>query len=347
MKKKYGKTIEGIFDIKQNFFQNDEQLLIDNLKVSEVACQQPKRINCKNCDRKLQEGVDFIKQKISYILCENCNHLNSKYDDTEELANAIYVEEITNYSKTYAESNKESWINRAQRIYVPKAEFLKSILGDKKSISNYSVADLGAGSGYFIYALEEVGFSNVQGYEVSRNQVNLSELMLKNKNVQYTELNDLLNIVQTVSADVISMVGVLEHLTNPRKVLQAISKNPSIKYLYISVPLFSYSVFMELLNENHFNRHLSGGHTHLYTNESLEYMAKEFNFTIEAKWQFGADIMDAFRFSSIKLKSKMSSKMQEIYEEKMLGIMDDLQLVMDKNNFSSEVHMIFKVNKEG
>lgn len=126
--------------------------------------------------------------------------------------------------------------------------------------------------------------------------------MLEKKTVKLTKLNDLENIITKTSSSIFSMIGVLEHLTNSRDILKCISENENIKYLYISVLVFSYSVFFEILNENYFNRHLSGGHTHLYTNESINYLANEFEFEIVSKWQFGADALDLYRFNLLGLK---------------------------------------------
>ena len=93
-------------------------------------------------------------------------------------------------------------------------------------------------------------------------------------------------------------------MTNPREILTAaISNNSKIRYLYLSVPLLSFSVYFELINQIFFNRHLSGGHTHLYTQESIRYFCKEFGFSIVGEWQFGTDIMDLFEYSIWKWRN--------------------------------------------
>ena len=66
----------------------------------------------------------------------------------------------------------------------------------------------------------------------------------------------------------ISLIGVLEHLTNPNLLLNSFSKGKA-KFLYISIPLFSLSVFLENSFKNVFPRQLSASHTHLYTKDSL------------------------------------------------------------------------------
>lgn len=122
---KYGKSFSDIIDFKKSFFEGDAELLKDNIQISEILLSQPIRETCKNCGNKLERVTDFIKQNIPYELCRHCNQLNSFYEDTEAFANSIYVEEVTDYAKTYSAESKKIWLERMQKIYLPKAEFLK------------------------------------------------------------------------------------------------------------------------------------------------------------------------------------------------------------------------------
>lgn len=339
---KYGKSMGDLLKIKQTFFNMDTALYKENLFLSEIAQKQIHRVSCKNCDVTLDRDPDFVKQNIPYVLCNSCNHLNSLYEDTESFAKAIYVEEVTDYSKVYSAETQKIWLERMKSIYLPKAQFLKEVL-IKEGVANVKeIADFGAGSGYFVKALQEVGFIESVGYEVSENQVNLSQKMLENNSIKKIELNDLKKYIAETKYEVISLIGVLEHLTNPREILREISKNNDIKYIYLSLPLFSYTVFFEILNEDHFNRHLSGGHTHLYTIESINNFCEEFGLEISGKWQFGVDAMDLYRFQHLELENKLSDKMRSIFTNKFTNILDELQLVFDKEDFSSEIHLVLK-----
>ncbi|QNK87240.1 methyltransferase domain-containing protein [Sporosarcina sp. resist] len=343
MIKRYGKSLHDIHEIKQNFIDQNDDFLKENLLLANVARQQPKRENCKNCHEQLKDASLFIKHDINYFLCENCNHLNGEFEDTPDFAKAVYVDEITSYSKNYSAEDEQKWNERVQKIYDPKAEFLLSCLIEEKSPIDMSVLDVGAGSGYFIKALMNHEFKSVQGYEVSDTQSSFANEMLQENKVRRIEIDGLVDRISNTDSEVVSMIGVLEHLTNPREILNTISKNPSIKYTYLSLPLFSFSVLFEIINEKYFNRHLSGGHTHLYTNESIEYFCKEFNFEIIGKWFFGIDAMDLFRFSLLKMnENKMNSLASEYFQEKFLSVIDDVQLSFDKAEFSSEVHIVLK-----
>lgn len=342
MIEKYGKSLHDILDIKQIFFENDTSLLKNNLHLAEIAKKQSKRKHCKNCSNKLTFEALFTKHEIEYYLCDICNHLNGEFDDTIEFAKAVYVDEITSYSENYSASDYNQWINRVKSIYEPKAEFLLKCLENDNEGNKMSLIDLGAGSGHLLKALINYGFKDIRGYEVSSKQVKLANIMLNEKKVEEININSLVDVISNTNAEIISMIGVLEHLTNPRAILDAISKNKSVKYCYISLPLFSYSVFFEMNNEEFFNRQLSGGHTHLYTKESINYFCDEFNFEIIGKWNFGADAMDLYRFNLLKL-NKRNVKVSNLFSEKILNILDEIQLVFDKAEFSSEVHMLFKV----
>ncbi len=142
-----------------------------------------------------------------------------------------------------------------------------------------SYLDLGAGSGYMLGALDKCGANNLIGYEVSDAQVEFGNHMLGKTLLHKNEPNYLREIISNTKNEVVCMIGVLEHLSNPREILKLISTNPAIHYLYFSVPMFSITVFFELMFPSIMPRHLTGGHTHLYTNSSLEYLFKEFDFT--------------------------------------------------------------------
>ena len=139
----------------------------------------------------------------------------------------------------------------------------------------------------------------------------------------------------------VSMIGVLEHLTNPHEFLNSFKKSKA-EYLYISVPLFSLSVFLENSFQNVFPRQLSGGHTHLFTKKSIYKMAKKYKFKIIGEWWFGTDIADLYR-SLINTSEYTNEKiyLKEI-NKFLFKQIDELQNILDRGKLCSEVHLIFK-----
>ena len=109
------------------------------------------------------------------------------------------------------------------------------------------------------------------------------------------------------------------------------------------MPLFSLSVFLEMMSDDVYHRQLHGGHTHLYTEDSLKYLAQEFDFDIISEWWFGTDMVDLYRHIFINLEQKNSSNaLIGSFKEMMLPLVDAMQLEIDKRHSSSEVHLLLK-----
>ena len=144
------------------------------------------------------------------------------------------------------------------------------------------------------------------------------------------------------------MIGSMEHIYNQNDILREIKKKKNIKYLYIVVPCFSPSSFIEIVFNKYFQRLLAPQHTHLYTNKSLRYLEKMFKFKIVSEWWFGADIVDLYRNFFLNIKNKESNYKKantiNIFNNMFLGLLDNLQLEIDKKKLSSEAHILYKVN---
>ena len=201
--------------------------------------------------------------------------------------------------------------------------------------------DIGCGAGHFIKALENKKIF-ARGYETSKELCDLGKQKLKKNKIINTKLDDVYNIVRySKNIDVLSMIGVLEHLVNPEIMLESFKKS-KIKYLYILVPMFSLTGFLENSFTNVFPRSLSGAHTHAYTKKSLTYLTKKYNLRVIGEYWFGTDIPDLYR--SLICSSNILNK--ELYhqqlDEKLLRLVDDLQAVLDRNKVCSESHIIFE-----
>ena len=142
------------------------------------------------------------------------------------------------------------------------------------------------------------------------------------------------------------MIGVLEHLQDPISILKTIKENKFIKYIYLSVPIFGPSVFFEILSPNTFHRQLSRDHTHLYTNESLEWLCKNTGFDRVSEWWFGQDMMDLYRHILVHAKknNELSVKASDLFKSMLSPIIDSLQLTIDKQKLSNEIHLLLKKN---
>jgi len=345
---RFGKSAQDVLGFKKDFFDSNDKLRADLLRINQLYAAQPRRSRCKLCDKTLPDKVKFEKHGVGYLFCARCGHLNGAHEDTPEFCAAIYSDDDgRGYAKTYHSGDRDAYFKRVEQIYVPKAKFLIDALReDGADPEKARYADLGAGSGYFVAALKASGLQHVTGYEVSAAQVDLAAHMLAGRFVEQHELDALEGLVQGLQSDVVSMIGVLEHVRHPRNILMKLKANLNVKYLYISVPLFSISPFLEMAFPEVMPRHLVAAHTHLFTDSSLGWMAEEYGMTRIAEWWFGADIMDLFRSVAVTLdKSPTAREMNGLWHDTFAPLLDELQLVIDKRKQSSEVHALFRFER--
>ncbi len=336
---KYGKSIGDLIAIKQDYLQNNNKNLDNMDRIAQIYMQQPKRTGCKLCGTPFSEPL-FNSHGIPYYLCSSCNHLSGAYSDTAEFASSIYVD--GDYHIVYSQTHKDEYMNRLKVIYTPKVDFLvESLLSDGVNLDNVNMLDIGAGSGYFVNACLQKGIS-CKGIEISSEQVKLANTMAGRHIVSEVSADDINATVAEANANVMSAIGVFEHVSDLHGLLNAVRSNKSVEYLYILVPMFSFSCVFEAVNQHGFNRHLGGGHTHLFTFESLNYLADLLGFDIVAQWRFGSDIMDLYRFTCVALEQNGNQQLKKYFEDRFISLIDDLQLTIDKSGFASEVHMVLR-----
>ena len=329
---KFSKKYEDIIEIKRDFYTNNLKNLKNTLKVNKKYAQQKKRKFCKNCETKISKPL-FKSFNIKYSICNKCGHLNGIYEDSVNFANWLYM---GNAGSNYSEGYLKDYNSRVKNIYLPKVKFLKQII--KKKIK---VIDLGSGAGHFLKALE-LSKIFATGIEINKSLVKLAKLKLKKNKSIYKNVNDVYQVLENDNQhNVVSLINFLENLDKPNEIIKSFV-NSRIEYLYINVPLFSLSVFLENSFQNVFPRVLGEAHTHLYTKKSLYYLAKKNNLKIIGEWWFGQDFPDFYRSLLVSSNNLDKNLYKKYLNKNLFNVINDLQNVLDKNKISSEVHMIFK-----
>lgn len=340
MEKIYGKPYSNeLLKIKSSFYNENDVLLKERVRANAIYNQQPIRKNCKMCGKPLDGMNHFKSHEVLYYFCDNCHHLNGGHEETADFCEHIYVEE--DYGKEYLENEIIAFHERTQNIYIPKVDFLlKSLREDGTKDEEIHILDIGAGSGYFVNAgiMRKL---DINGIEVSDKQVKFGNYMIGMEKLSVVSVTETAECISKTTCNVVSLIGVLEHLIDFKSILKAIKENKYIQYMFFSVPLFSCSCIFEAVFQEGFNRHLGGAHTHLFTLDSIDYMNREYGFQEIARWQFGTDIMDLYRLLSVSLGGN-NSFLKDVLDEKFLACADEFQFILDKNDFCSEVHMLVK-----
>lgn len=346
MLERFGKSYEDIMSLKTAFFEENDQLLARALRYSARYSSQPLRRACKICLSELPEKPVFSKHGASYAVCRTCGQLNGRHEDTDEYCRDIYTASgAVDYARNYTSADRAAYRLRRDRIYVPKAEFLFDVLAHEGQIpAQLSYADMGAGAGYFVDALVAKGARKAVGFEVGKPQVDLGNAMSGETRIQLVDLPDTPRLCREYACDVMTFIGVFEHLQDPRAVLAAIRENKAVKYIYFCVPMYAPTTFIEMSFPKVFPRQLAIGHTHLFTDSSIQYLEKEFGLERVGAWWFGTDMMDFFRSIQITLgQSESTAQMVEDWRTLFAGLIDSTQLAIDRERKSCQVHAVFKV----
>lgn len=340
---RFGKPSDGILGVKQSFFTENEESLAVNREQAAIYTAQPRRERCKLCDVALPAEPDFVKHAIPYATCRRCAHLNGLHQDTVAFCEAVYLD--ARYDHYYNSDDRGAYQYRVDAVYAPKVQFLADALreaGDDPARLAY--ADIGSGSGYFVAALAQAGFDRCRGFEASTSQTAFANRMVAGERCRAIAVAETTRVVGAVEADVVSFIGVIEHLPDLRGTLTAIRDNTSVRYVFLCLPLFSLCNYLEMAFPHVFPRHLVCDHTHLFTERSIEWMEQEFGFTRQSQWWFGSDMLDLFRQVNVTIAgSPDTSKMCDSWTSLMRPLIDPLQFEIDRRRLSSEVHLLLKV----
>ena len=336
-KKKYSKSSSFYLETKMDFFTKNDELLKNDQKHKIIYNSQPKRSKCKICEEVLPRSVDFHSHNIDYVFCSECNHLNGTFEDTKSFVKQIYMtDDGSEYAKNYLDEN---FYKRTTDVYIPKVDFLISSLPPKK----YEILDIGCGSGYFVLAslLRDI---SVSGIDLSKTMVEFGNNQIANqtkkKPLRYVSEISFIEEIVNSSADIISAIGVLEHLREPHKFFEAFQQSKA-QYLYYSVPMFSLSAVLENVNDSVFPRQLSVSHTHLFTESSIIKLNELIGVKSLYEWRFGTDSMDLYRHILIQLQANnVSQKTIDYFYEGLGAKIDEIQSTFDTNHFCSEIHVV-------
>ena len=319
----------NMFKIKKNFYLDNNKNLQKKLDMNRSYRKQKLRTKCQNCEKKIKSS-DFQSFGIEYLICKNCLHLNGKYENSLKFAHSLYKGEKSRiYSLNYIKDFKQ----RVKSIYRPKIKFLKKVIKKK-----FNLTDIGSGGGHLLKACELEKIS-ATGFETSDHLVKVARKFIKHNKIQNIPFEGINKVIEKNNGDCVSLIGVLEHLIDPNQAVKSFCKSGS-KYLYISVPLFSFSSFLEHANPKIFPRHLGGDHTHLYTKESLNYLFKKNKLKIIGEWWFGTDFADLHRTMINNFSVKNSNFFQDCFQKFFSNYINDFQNILDKNKICSEVHMV-------
>jgi len=334
---RYSKSSGFYLETKREFFAGNDSLLEKAERLNALYARQPPRLRCKICDSLLAQASDLHQHGVDYKFCSQCGHLNGAHEDTKAFVDDVYISAHGSaYAASYLDAN---FARRVDDIYVPKVRFLL----DNLTVGGVRLLDVGCGGGYFVCAALKSGI-DATGIDVGETMVRFGnahiEQLLGVRPLSPCEESALYTHALSTDADVISAIGVIEHLREPHRFFQSFRAGRA-RYMLYSVPMFSLSVILENAFPGVFPRQLSGGHTHLFTEASLLRMNQALGVVPVAEWRFGTDAMDLYRSLACMIGKHGGSAMLQQHLQNGLGTqIDALQSVLDRNHFCSEIHVL-------
>lgn len=339
-RRRYSKSSAFYAGVKAEFFSSNDALLAKALAQNRLYAQQPLRLTCKLCAAPVPQACDFKSHGVGYKLCPACGHLNGEFEETARFIEALYVSEGgSDYARNYVDA---AYGARVEAIYQPKIDFL---LEDAPEIGKPKVFDVGCGAGYFVQACLRRGLS-ATGIDLGRQMVDYGNTQIEAefgvRPLSCVEEDEFFEQISASDADVISAIGVLEHLRSPDRFFDAFARSAA-RYVFLSVPMFSTSAILENAFDAVFPRQLSGAHTHLFTEPSIQWMYGRHAWSPIAEWRFGSDVMDLYRSLAVTLKARGGSdNILALFADTFAPAIDPMQAVLDKLDFCSEIHLVAK-----
>lgn len=342
MLRKYSKSYSNMWELKKSLTDNDKIMAEKDAQYRKIYKSQPERIICKLCGAKVNKRISFDVSGIEYWICNDCGHINGAYQDTKEFCDAVYTKG-SGYGETYRDISEEFFRRRVKVVYTPKAEFLKeSLTQSGVDFEKVSLLDVGGGAGHFVAACRDLGLK-ARGIEVDEESVYISNKFMNEKGLEYVSSKKICEEIKNAKEEVVSFIFNLEHILNLEEILKSVEKNKSIRYIFFAVPMFSYAAIFSAITEGIFDRMFNGSiHTHIFSNESIEWVCKKYNWEKLGVWRFGADAADLLRIMVVNLENKGNFSLAELLQKKMAPQIDQFQKIMDESEFCSEIHAVVR-----
>jgi 2-polyprenyl-3-methyl-5-hydroxy-6-metoxy-1,4-benzoquinol methylase len=224
-----------------------------------IRVQMVGRVDCPVCQVDDSVWV-FEKAGFDFVKCRHCGLLYVSDQLKPEIQNSIYQQSKTadHWIKIQNKAKEQTW--NAEKKYLPALQELKRL-----SPAGGRLLDVGCSIGQFLDLARD------QGWEVEGVELNSDAARLAQNEKGLTVYNQTLEEVgyPDGSFDIVTLWGVLEHLTNPNQMLQNIRKVLKKRGLALFFVPNGHSLIIRLSREH--NSTVSGrAHLWYFTPETMD-----------------------------------------------------------------------------
>jgi len=274
----------------------------------------------------------------TYVKCSQCSHVYTSHRYTEEAIKRFYQQDQYWSEITYA--NRETCFYRREHVARPKVEFVEKYLPRDKGIW----IDVGSGIGDLVSVLTEKGWQAI-GLEISETSVRFAQEVFQVSLVPQTFEEfcsahpDMMGAV-----DVISFIGLIEHVVNPMEHLalaHRMLKQSGVVLIQVPNANSVATMVQAVFPENVF-RHMSPvEHIMVFTQQSLITAVELAGFKPLALWFHGLDIYELLNNVILVNNRVEDSELYRTIHENM----NELQLVFDRQELSDRIICVARVLK--
>lgn len=203
-------------------------------------------------------------------ICRKCGLVQTNPRLTDKSAGYFYGDY---YRKLYGlEQNKDSRFNNqyqnAEKIY----EYINSSI--EEELSNLSIFEVGCGYGGLLWYFKERGCKKVQGCEIDGDAAEYA----KARGLDVIE-TDIANSTLDYDPDIIIFDDVLEHLVEPKNVIEYVSNiQDNGSYVYIELPGIKRLSPLHRANDGDFLKYIHIAHTHHFSARTLSMLMRQINY---------------------------------------------------------------------
>jgi hypothetical protein len=316
--------------------KEDGKRFQSQLNQTKTLLKGKKRKVCLLCGIDLR-GENFNHRHIGFVVCDNCGHIQ-----THILPPDGYPD--VKFASIYPKLNFEEFHNRKKRIYQPKLDWIIKSLEECgysfERIKQMRWTEMGAGAGYFLSALLDVGIKNIKGFDSDHLLVEGARSHISDKYIVHYK-DELSEAIDAFPADIYAAFFILEHISDAKNFFSKLKYLPKGAIFIFSVPVFGIACLLENVFEQNYARNLDGVvHTQLYTDRSINYSMEISGFEIIAQWIFGQDAEDLMRFVSKNLEKKFPVSLMKRIKNDFDRLQNHLQECFDRAHLSDQRHII-------
>lgn len=336
MEQFYGKKID-MLKLKQPVLANIREHLKKREKLIRYLFENEKQIDNNTCylcgKQSYRELVEI--HGFTYVKCDNCTHVFTTRRYANDSLERFYKKNKYYSQVTYA--NEDTCFYRREHVARPKVDFVEKFTGHVRG----SWLDVGSGIGDIVSVAQEKGWK-ATGIEISESSVKFAKKIFAIDLIQQT-FEDFCDKNRELagSFDVISFIGLLEHVVNPLDYLNRawhMLRHNGLVVIQVPNANSLSSMVQSLFLENVF-RHMSPvEHIMIFTEQSLFWSLEKTGFKPVAMWYFGMDIYELFNhFILLDERIQNSELFTTLYKN-----LNELQFVFDRQKLSDLLFCVAK-----